>query len=93
MHLESINLHLMTTEYAHQFILFQEFLDWLLSKVVRAFSLRVVDEVSMLGILILHGVGPHEVAEDPAVLAGLMLETRDRITMAVAETCGLVLPS
>jgi len=79
MHLESINLHLMTTEYAHQFVLFQQFLHRLLSEVVRAFSLRIVNEVSVLGILILHGVGPHEIAEE--AIQGYFLESIEAINL------------
>lgn len=63
MHFESVNLHLMASKDAHQLILFEQLLDRFLTEVIGAFSLGVFCEVSMLSILVFHGVCPHEITE------------------------------
>lgn len=64
MHLESIYLDLVTSKYAHEFVLLQQLLDWLLAKVIRTLPLRIVYEIVLLCIFIfLDRVGPHQIAE------------------------------
>ena len=67
----------MASEYAHQFILLKQLLDWFLSKIVRAFSLRIVHEITVLCVLVFHRVSPHEVAKHS--VEGNFLESIDRI--------------
>ena len=62
-HLEAVDLHLVTTEYTHELVGTQQFLHWLLAEVIGAFTFRVLVEVTVLGYFVLHRVGPHQVAE------------------------------
>ena len=64
MHFEAIHLYLMASEYTHKLILLEQFFDRLLSKIIGALSLRVVNEITVLRRLVLHRVSPHQIAKE-----------------------------
>ena len=64
MHLESLLLHLMTSEDGEQFVLAKKRLYWLLSEVVRAVTLWILLEFTMHGFLIIHRVSPEQITEN-----------------------------
>ena len=72
MHLEAFLLDLMASEDTEEAILAEQLLDWLLTEVVGAITLRVFFEITGDSLLVIHRVGPHQIAED-AVQRNLLL--------------------
>lgn len=64
MHLEAFLLDLMASEDTEEAILAEQLLDWLLTEVVGAITLRVFFEITGDSLLVIHRVGPHQIAED-----------------------------
>ena len=54
----------MAAENAQQAVFAKELLDWLFTKIIGTVAFRVLFKVSMHSFLVLHRVGPHQVAED-----------------------------
>jgi len=72
MHLETLLLDLMASEYAKQSVLTKKLLDGLLTEVVGAVALRVFLEITMDSLFVVHRVSPHKIAKD-AIEGDLLL--------------------
>jgi hypothetical protein len=63
-HLETILLYLMAAEHWEKLVSLEQLLHRLLAEVVGALAVGVVFEFSVDGFLVVHGIGPHQVAEN-----------------------------
>ena len=54
----------MTAEDTQKAVLTEQLLNWLFSEVIGAVTLRVLLEVTVDGLVVIHGIRPHQVTED-----------------------------